>query len=145
MIARILIIPLVWRVTTSPSIVTLRVNPTQQCFGNCLTHSWPMFPFYTPWKHQKTFGSLVLSGGYKMGTFSKNGLNCYLISSSDFHFTIKKNTLRFLFFKMTNLIEPKTVTQVPEVLDQFIIILFKIPMVLDQIRLKPLVYPRRLS
>ena len=24
----------------------------------CLTHLWPMFPFYTPWKHQKVKGSL---------------------------------------------------------------------------------------
>ena len=27
-----------------------------------LTRFWPMFPFYTPWKHQKTFGFLVFSG-----------------------------------------------------------------------------------
>ena len=30
-----------------------------------LTHSWPMFPFYTPWKHPKTFGFLLFSGGIK--------------------------------------------------------------------------------
>ena len=30
-----------------------------------LTHFWPMFPFYTPWKHQKTKGFLVFSGGTK--------------------------------------------------------------------------------
>ena len=30
-----------------------------------LTHFWPMFPFYTPWKHQTTKGSLVFSGGIK--------------------------------------------------------------------------------
>ena len=30
-----------------------------------LTHFRPMFPFYTPWKHQKTFGFLVFSGGIK--------------------------------------------------------------------------------
>ena len=34
------------------------------------THFWPMFPFYTPWKHQKTF----VFRGYKMGTLAKNGL-----------------------------------------------------------------------
>ena len=28
-----------------------------------LTHLWAMFPFYTPWKQQKTFGFLVFSGG----------------------------------------------------------------------------------
>ena len=26
---------------------------------------WPMFPFYTPWKRQKTFGFLVFSRGMK--------------------------------------------------------------------------------
>ena len=31
----------------------------------CLTHFWPMFLFYTPWKHQKTKGFLVFSGGIK--------------------------------------------------------------------------------
>ena len=30
-----------------------------------LTHFWPMFPFYTPWKQQKTKGFLVFSGGIK--------------------------------------------------------------------------------
>ena len=30
-----------------------------------LTHFWPMFSFYTPWKHQKTSGFLVFSGGIK--------------------------------------------------------------------------------
>ena len=28
-----------------------------------LAHIWPMFPFYTHWKHQKNFGFLVFSGG----------------------------------------------------------------------------------
>ena len=36
-----------------------------------------MFPFYTPWKYQKTFGFLVFSGGIKwehwpeMGSFDQ--------------------------------------------------------------------------
>ena len=29
------------------------------------THFWLMFPFYTPWKHQKTFGFLVFSKDIK--------------------------------------------------------------------------------
>ena len=32
---------------------------------NGLTHFWSMFPFETPWKHQKTLGFLVFSGGIK--------------------------------------------------------------------------------
>ena len=39
-----------------------------------LTHFWSMFPFYTPWKHQKTKGFLVFSGGCRMGTLVRNGL-----------------------------------------------------------------------
>ena len=31
-----------------------------------LTHFWPMFPFFTPCKYQKTFGFLVFSGGTKV-------------------------------------------------------------------------------
>ena len=27
-------------------------------FRNKLNHFWPMFPFYTSWKHQKTFGNI---------------------------------------------------------------------------------------
>ena len=42
---------------------------------NKFTHFWPMFLIYTPWKHQKTKGFLMFSGGnYKMGTLARNGL-----------------------------------------------------------------------
>ena len=30
-----------------------------------LNYFWPMFPFHTPWKHQKTKGFLVFSGDTK--------------------------------------------------------------------------------
>ena len=43
------------------------------CFV-CSTHFWPMFPFYTPWKHQKTCGFLLFSRGLKMGTLARNRL-----------------------------------------------------------------------
>ena len=33
-----------------------------------------MFPFYNSWKHQKAFGFLVFSGGYKMEALAWNGL-----------------------------------------------------------------------
>ena len=33
-----------------------------------LTHFWPIFLFYNPWKHQKIKGFLVFLRGYKMGT-----------------------------------------------------------------------------
>ena len=38
-----------------------------------LTHFRPMFPFYTPWRRQKTEGFLTFSGGIK-GTLAWNGL-----------------------------------------------------------------------
>ena len=37
-------------------------NPHQHDF---LAHFWPMFPFYTPWKHQKTNDFLIFSDGIK--------------------------------------------------------------------------------
>ena len=50
-----------------------------------LTHFWPMFLFYTPWRHQKPKVSGVFRG-YKMGTLAQNRLinteNLYVVSSS---------------------------------------------------------------
>ena len=34
-------------------------------FDESLAHFWRMLLFYTPWKHQKTFGFLVFSGSIK--------------------------------------------------------------------------------
>ena len=40
-------------------------TPLDDCFCkiSLLTHFQPMFHFYTPWKHQKISGFLMLSGG----------------------------------------------------------------------------------
>ena len=38
-----------------------------------ITHSLPMFSFYTPWKHQKTLGFPVFSGGTKWEHWSEMG------------------------------------------------------------------------
>ena len=38
-----------------------------------LTDFWPMFAFYTPWKHQKICGFLVFSGGIKWEHWPKIG------------------------------------------------------------------------
>ena len=38
-----------------------------------------MFPFYIPWKYQKTKGFMMFSGGYKMGTLARNGLRTRII------------------------------------------------------------------
>ena len=42
--------------------------------GMGLTHFRPMFPFCSPWKHQKTFGLLVFSGGIKWEHWLEMGL-----------------------------------------------------------------------
>ena len=39
-----------------------------------LTHSRPIFIFYTPWKYQKTFGFWCFQG-YKMGSLARNELS----------------------------------------------------------------------
>ena len=46
------------------------------CVALSLNHFWPMFPFYTPWKHQRFFG---VFRGYKMWTLARNRLNNTLI------------------------------------------------------------------
>ena len=43
-------------------------------FLSFLTHFWPMFPFYTSWKHQKTKSYLVFSGVY-IGNFGQKWVN----------------------------------------------------------------------
>ena len=47
-------------------------------FEVLLTHFWPMFSFYTPWKHQETYGFLVFSGGIcEVKTPARNGLTVF--------------------------------------------------------------------
>ena len=48
-------------------------------FGARYTHSRPMFPFYSPWKRQKTWGFLTFSGGYRKGTLAWNGLRLMIL------------------------------------------------------------------
>ena len=42
--------------------VSVNQNLTRTCK---LTHFWSMFPFDTPWRHQKTLGFLMFSGDIK--------------------------------------------------------------------------------
>ena len=51
-----------WNACLIPTFLFLRV--WNYVF---LTYLWPMFPFFTPWKPQKTFGFLIVFRGYKMG------------------------------------------------------------------------------
>ena len=59
------------RFSISPYSVRIQENTDQKsAFGHFshivfLTHFWSLFPFYTPWKHQKIFGFLVFSVGIK--------------------------------------------------------------------------------
>ena len=57
-----------------------------------LTHFWPIFPFYTPWKHQKTEGR---NWGYKLGILARNGLQ-------DKKFTHLRKFNHFLSFSGTH-------------------------------------------
>ena len=61
-----------WRMVISQQVM-LSINLLSYCIfmtlsiGAILTHFRPVFPFYTPWKHQNAFGFLVFSGGIKWG------------------------------------------------------------------------------
>ena len=53
-----------------------------------LTDFNPIVHFYTPWKCQKTFGFLTISGGIEMKHWTKIGLNtfCSIFCSTSFIF-----------------------------------------------------------
>ena len=58
-----------------------------------------MFPFHTPWKHQKTFGFSGFFRGYEMGILTRNGVNwksskCIIIIS----FSIFISYFTFLYY-----------------------------------------------
>ena len=38
----------------------------------CLNHFFQVLPFYTPWRHQKTFSFLIFEGGIKQGAVEKS-------------------------------------------------------------------------
>ena len=51
--------------------------------GYALTHFRPMFPFYNPWKHQKTFGFRGHKMGKpEMGKLCKTTIRWYLLYSA---------------------------------------------------------------
>ena len=54
--------------------LTLEVLKEYEVFAAKLTHFWPIFPFYIPWKHQKNFWFYGVFREYKMRRFARNGL-----------------------------------------------------------------------
>ena len=38
----------------------------------CLKHFFQVLPFYTPWRHQKTFSFLIFEGGIKQAAVEKS-------------------------------------------------------------------------
>ena len=53
------------------SLETDRLQSAENGFAKTtLTHFWPMFPFYTPLKYQKTKTFLVFSWGIKLEHWS---------------------------------------------------------------------------
>ena len=59
-----------------------------------------MFPYYTPWKQQKTFVFSDVFSGYKMGTLARTGLN-QIISLAD-QKLLKSHSLSFNKFLKKN-------------------------------------------
>ena len=80
-----------------------------------LTHFWSMFPFYTPWKHQKNKVLLVFSGAIKLEHWPVN-LNAIIMPS---HFDwayrlenkvsayVKKKTILTSFIQISSSIETR--------------------------------------
>ena len=65
-----------------------KMDPQNSNFCNFfyeLTHFSPVPHFYTPWKHQKTFGFLTFSGGIEMWHWTKM-VNQIIISVSTARF-----------------------------------------------------------
>ena len=58
------------------------------CMCSKLTHFRQIFPFYTPWKHQKTKGYLMFSGGIKWEVWPEMGLYMKIIFISNFEHII---------------------------------------------------------
>ena len=58
-----------WDLIHGCLIDTSRTKQSHAIFNpflaNVLFYIWSMFPFYTPWKYQKTFGLMVFSGRLK--------------------------------------------------------------------------------
>ena len=57
----------------SPWVEMCDIQVSISYFDQILTHFRPMFHFYTPWKHQKTGGFLMFSGGIEMEHWLKMG------------------------------------------------------------------------
>ena len=46
---------------------------TSDSDSNILTHFMPLISFYTPWKHQKTYGCLMFSGDIERDQWHEMG------------------------------------------------------------------------
>ena len=70
-----------------------------------LTQFWPIFPFSTPWKHQKILWFSGVFRRYKMGTFSKNGY-IYLLLYLQANFEYYSPVENLMFYKAMTYIFP---------------------------------------
>ena len=84
-------------------LVLQRLHECQVCIAhNVLTHFKSMFYFYIPWKHQKTFGFLIFSGGIEIELWlqclrTMYGLQCWVKKSiSEGYITLTRFILRGL-------------------------------------------------
>ena len=72
-----------------------------------LTHFKPLVSFYTPWKHQKTFGFIMFSGGIETDQCFEMGQNIWKFSGGielEFWLEMRSFTLfwKFILFLVKN-------------------------------------------
>ena len=58
------------------------------------THFWPMFPFYTPWKHQNTKRFLVFSGGINWEYWLEMGQQKLGPNVFSHHFVVSQGVMK---------------------------------------------------
>ena len=66
------------------------------CIENILTHSFPIHPFSTPWKHQETVRFSYVVRGKRKGALGTNGLSAPKLDKHFIRF-ISKFCIQFTF------------------------------------------------
>ena len=61
-----------------------------QRYKYTFTHFCQTFQFYTPWKHEKTKGSLVFSGSTVIRMLAGNWLTCIILQTYHMYSTLKR-------------------------------------------------------
>ena len=73
-------------------LISIRlINSTNQ---SLLTHSFPMHPLSTPWKHQKTLRFSNVCRGWRKGALGTNGLNTYEINADQMLYYLRLRKIK---------------------------------------------------